>query len=324
CNGGFEKLVEYTWNVAPVDESNAMINLMKKLKYLKEKIRIWNIDKKKTSKINKISFKAELAELDAVIDKGEGSSLHLSHLFYADDVVFVGKWGDSNIDTIVHVLDCFNRASRFHINMSKSKLLGISMDNDKFDHAALKISCAILKTPFSYLGLKVGGLLSRIQSSNEIVDHMVARFSKWNMKTLSIDGRLTLLKSVLGSMLIYNMSIFKVPMKGEYVFWEDVWRGDVALKHMYPRLYALESCKNADVATKMSHSSLDYYFRRVPRGGVEQAQFVALLAKVEGVSLVNIRDRWVWSLEGSGDFSVASVRKLIDDKMLPKVSLKTH
>ena len=55
--------------------------------------------------------------------------------------------------------------------------------------------------------------MTRIQSWNEIFDNVFARLSKWKMKTLSIGGRLTLLKSVIGSIPIYNMSIFKVTVK---------------------------------------------------------------------------------------------------------------
>ncbi|GJT96050.1 ribonuclease H-like domain-containing protein [Tanacetum coccineum] len=83
-------------------------------------------------------------------------------------------------------------------------------------------------------------------------------------------------------------------------------------------MYALESCKSVDVASKLSHLRLDYSFRRALRGGAEQDHFIVLTTQVEGVSLVNMRDRWIWSLEVSGDFSVTSVRKLIDDKMLPE------
>nr|GEX12568.1 RNA-directed DNA polymerase, eukaryota, reverse transcriptase zinc-binding domain protein [Tanacetum cinerariifolium] len=55
-----------------------------------------------------------------------------------------------------------------------------------------------------------------------------------------------------------------------------------------------------------------------------EIQFELLKEKVEGTVLVNMKDKWVWSLEGSGDFSVASVKKFIDDYMLPKVTSKTH
>nr|GEX37460.1 RNA-directed DNA polymerase, eukaryota [Tanacetum cinerariifolium] len=167
-------------------------------------------------------------------------SLHVSF----QRVVDAGQWNESNINTIVHVLDCFHRASGLCINMSKSKLSGIYVDVDKVDQAARKTGYVTLKTPFTYIGSKVGGLMSRIQSWNKTMEGMVTRLSKWKMKTLSIKG-------------------------------------------------------------------------------VELAQFDLMLEKVEGTLLADIRDRWVWSLEGSGEFSVASVRKLIDDNMFPEVANKT-
>nr|GEW87449.1 hypothetical protein [Tanacetum cinerariifolium] len=44
----------------------------------------------------------------------------------------------------------------------------------------------------------------------------------------------------------------------------------------------------------------------------------------ERVSLAPMSDRWTWELENMGDFSVASVRKLIDAKMLPILENKTR
>nr|GEU69830.1 hypothetical protein [Tanacetum cinerariifolium] len=63
---------------------------------------------------------------------------------------------------------------------------------------------------------------------------------------------------------------------------------------------------------------------RNPRGGMEQAQFERLKEMVEGVTISNSNDRWSWSLVGSGDFSVSSVRKLIDNAILPKGIAKTR
>ncbi|GJR25119.1 RNA-directed DNA polymerase, eukaryota [Tanacetum coccineum] len=113
-------------------------------------------------------------------------SLHISF----QRVVDAGQWNESNLDSIVHVLECFHRASGVRINMSKSKLIGIYVDARKVVQAARKISCVTLKTPFTYLGSKVGGRMSRIQSWNETIDGMATRLSKWKTKTLSIGGGL--------------------------------------------------------------------------------------------------------------------------------------
>nr|GEV93681.1 RNA-directed DNA polymerase, eukaryota [Tanacetum cinerariifolium] len=82
--------------------------------------------------------------------------------------------------------------------------------------------------------------------------------------------------------------------------------------------------KNIEVASKLSHGGLEFSFRRNPRGGVEQAQFERLKEMVEGVTLSNSNHRWSWTLVGSGDFSVSSIRKLIDNDILPKGISKTR
>nr|GEY03364.1 RNA-directed DNA polymerase, eukaryota, reverse transcriptase zinc-binding domain protein [Tanacetum cinerariifolium] len=46
--------------------------------------------------------------------------------------------------------------------------------------------------------------------------------------------------------------------------------------------------------------------------------------KVEGCILADMMDRWFWALEGSGEFTITAVRKMIDDFMLPDVSFKTR
>nr|GFA52616.1 RNA-directed DNA polymerase, eukaryota [Tanacetum cinerariifolium] len=139
------------------------------------------------------------------------TSISVTHLFYADDFIFMGQCNRANIDTITRVLDVFHRASGLRINMNKSKLMGISVESSKVEQAVEKIGCMDLKMPFKYLGSKVGDLMSRTISWNEVLECMVARFSRWKLKTISIGGRLTLLKSVLGSIPIYHMSMFKVP-----------------------------------------------------------------------------------------------------------------
>ncbi|GKD18317.1 RNA-directed DNA polymerase, eukaryota, reverse transcriptase zinc-binding domain protein [Tanacetum coccineum] len=261
-------------------------------------------------------------------------SLQLSHLFYADDVIFMGQWNESNLDTIVQVLECFH-----------SKLMGIYVDADKVTQAARKIGCVTLKTLFTYLGSKVGGHMSRIQSWNETIEAMASRLSKWKMKTLSIRALMfkwvwcflsqnsslwaNVIKSIHGDhrkigkqVKVSYPSIWldivkkvdllkkrglnllsfvskKVGNGSNTLFWEETWHGDVAFNFLFPRAYALESCKNIDVASKLSQNSLASTFCREPRGGVEQDQLDSLNAMVEGTSLINIRDRWIWSLQSS-------------------------
>nr|GFB40337.1 RNA-directed DNA polymerase, eukaryota, reverse transcriptase zinc-binding domain protein [Tanacetum cinerariifolium] len=217
-----------------------------------------------------------------------------------DGPFILNEWNQSNIDMIVRVLKVFHSASGLRINMKKSKLMRISVDASRVKQAIRQIGCMALKMPFKYLGSVVGDRMSRVKSWNDFID--------------------TLTKSI-------DVVSFIKPKCGDGTnisFWNDAWRGDVALKILTPRIYMLESMKDIQVATKLSHVDLEWSFRRKSRGGVEQIQMTILKEILEGCILSDTKDRWTWSLEGSGEFSVSSIRKTIDVAFLPCGNVKTR
>ncbi|GKA89823.1 RNA-directed DNA polymerase, eukaryota [Tanacetum coccineum] len=139
------------------------------------------------------------------------NSISLSHLFYADDALIVGEWSSDNLRGIINVLKCFFLASGLQINIHKSQLLGVGVSRLDIEAAAASIGCSIMDNQFRYLGVMVGGNTSRHKFWADVVSKLRSRLSKWKTKTLSIGGRLTLLKSVLGASPLYCMSIFKAP-----------------------------------------------------------------------------------------------------------------
>ncbi|GKA39338.1 RNA-directed DNA polymerase, eukaryota [Tanacetum coccineum] len=369
-------------------------------------------------------------------------STMISHLFYADDVVFIGEWSQDNLKGIMHSLRCFSLLSGLSINIKKSHLLGVGIPASYVNEAASSIGCSVMKAPFKYLGVMVGGNASLVKAWDDTINKLKMRLSKWKLKTLSIGGRLTLLKSVLGSTPIYNMSLYKVPktvlnsmeairrnffngtqdderkitwvkwtkvlaskkqgglgvssfyalnrallvkwvwrflsrdnslwariihaihgLNGQELsashsstwssivkeinilktqgidiishckirvgngrstsFWNDLWIGDSCFRYKFPRLYALDINKECTVADKMV-ASFTSSFRREVRGGAESLQLTQILDLLGTVILSNMEDRWIWDLNGDGEFCVKDVRNLLDVTFLPKADSPTR
>ncbi|KAJ0758378.1 putative reverse transcriptase zinc-binding domain-containing protein [Helianthus annuus] len=88
-----------------------------------------------------------------------------------------------------------------------------------------------------YLGIPLGANMNRINNWEPVVSVFQSRLSSWKSKSLSIGGRVVLLKSVLESLPIYFFSIFKVPVKVveklESLMRNFLWGGSEEVKKMH-------------------------------------------------------------------------------------------
>ncbi|GJV18221.1 RNA-directed DNA polymerase, eukaryota, reverse transcriptase zinc-binding domain protein [Tanacetum coccineum] len=109
------------------------------------------------------------------------STINVSHLFFVDDVIITTDWNARDMDNIIH--EVFSMASN--------------------------AGCIAADIPFSYLGLPIGSNMKSIASWKTLVDHFQMRLSSCKANLLSVRGRLTLIKSVLGSLGGLNIGSLK-------------------------------------------------------------------------------------------------------------------
>ena len=90
-----------------------------------------------------------------------GNNLRISHLIYADDVIFIGDWSFNNAHNLMCILRCFFLVSGLKININKSKISGICVSNEDTWGMANVIGCGAANLPLKYLGVPVGCNMAR-------------------------------------------------------------------------------------------------------------------------------------------------------------------
>ncbi|GJW78286.1 RNA-directed DNA polymerase, eukaryota [Tanacetum coccineum] len=235
----------------------------------------------------------------------------------------------------------------FKVDFEKAfdSIMGVNVEDGMVKNAASKLGCLVLKTPFTYLGTKVGGNMSRKQAWKEVVDKVPssilkslesirsrffngqdpksnkASWVKWNKVLTPKD------KGGLGTNVI-KANMGRDEFNRMFLGSSNLLDIDSSLsgviKELFPRMFALELNKNATVSSKLNASSLDNSFRRKARSGIEEMQLNSLAEISRMTTLVPCEDRYVWTLESDGVFSVASIRKEIDGNRFQDVSLPTR
>ncbi|GJV77026.1 RNA-directed DNA polymerase, eukaryota, reverse transcriptase zinc-binding domain protein [Tanacetum coccineum] len=110
----------------------------------------WYKKKKRNMLLFKVDFKKPLtlsthrfknAVSSGLIQRAsiEESGFKLSHFFYADDVVIISYWNMQDMNNIVHVLNVFYLTLGLKINVSKSNVYGLGVDQQDIEAMARDI-----------------------------------------------------------------------------------------------------------------------------------------------------------------------------------------
>lgn len=128
-----------------------------------------------------------------------------------NDALFLGDWSYINVANLARILRCFYVSSGLKVNFTKSKVYGIGVPSHDVVNWATPLSCEPAVLPFTYLGIPVGSNMNRKTSWNIVMEKLRSKLSAWKAKTLSFGGRITLAKTVLGSLPTFFLSIFGAP-----------------------------------------------------------------------------------------------------------------
>ena len=136
--------------------------------------------------------------------------LKVSHLQFADDTLFFIKENENNIRILYSTLKVFCGVSGLKINFGKITLLGINLEETEVGYLADQVECSVGVWPIKYLGLSLGGNPTRRTFWEPVVTKAAKRLDGWKRAFLSRGGCLTLIRSVLSSLPIYYLSLFKM------------------------------------------------------------------------------------------------------------------
>ena len=138
--------------------------------------------------------------------------VRLQQLQFADDTLIFAPKDSVCITNYFRILDVFAIMSGLHLHYSKSCFISwLAADHEWTKEVATSFGCLHSKCPTKYLGLPIGNNINRAAAWKPVIEKIQNRSATWKARTLSRAGRLTLIKSVLNSLPVYYMIMFKMP-----------------------------------------------------------------------------------------------------------------
>ncbi|GFS31963.1 hypothetical protein Acr_00g0020140 [Actinidia rufa] len=165
------------------------------------------------------------------------SNFSISYLQFADDTILFCEVDVTEVTNIKRILRCFEVMSGMKVNFHKSGICGVGIENEILDRCAGILRCKKQRLPMKYLGLPLGVSPRRQAMWKLVIELIKKRLSSWKKRFLSFGGRLVLIKSVISSLPVYYMSLFKMPERVakciERIQATFLWGGDDANRKIH-------------------------------------------------------------------------------------------
>ncbi|KAL9674589.1 hypothetical protein QQ045_030861 [Rhodiola kirilowii] len=136
----------------------------------------------------------------------------LTHLQFADDTILFCKADIQEVRKIRIILNSFAVCSGLEVNLSKSRCLGVGLEEEEVQNFADLLGCPAGSFPMNYLGMQVGGNPGRIATWRPILQKFKLKLASWRSVNLSMAGRVVLIKSALCNLPLYYASMYKIPL----------------------------------------------------------------------------------------------------------------
>nr|XP_025628468.1 uncharacterized protein LOC112721637 [Arachis hypogaea] len=138
-------------------------------------------------------------------------NIELSHLQFADDTILFCPPEEGTVRNYKRLLRCFELMSGLSINFEKSNLIPVNCSQELVSRMCQLLGCQEATLPVKYLGISLGANPRLVKTWKPILDKIEEKLSLWKAKVLSKAGKLVLIKSVINSLPIYYLSLYKMP-----------------------------------------------------------------------------------------------------------------
>nr|GEW61600.1 reverse transcriptase domain, reverse transcriptase zinc-binding domain protein [Tanacetum cinerariifolium] len=266
------------------------------------------------------------------------NTLNLSHLFFADDGLFIGDW----IPLLISSLKDYpiGKPRSF-----PSEVDPLSLPRDDKSKKISWISWNLALASKEKGGLSIGSLFSLnhaliqkwhwrfINNPHALWSRLIVAIRGPNKDTSSFFSHVKskgVWSRIVGSInimhgkgFIPHSSIQRRFNNGASTkFWHDTWVGISSFKHQFPRLFRL--AMNRDCLVRDCwNNGWHFEWTRNVLSGSNANHMASLHNTLSAISLNDSEDAWVWSI-GTPFFTVKSARGQIDNGFLPDGGLETR